>query len=390
VVLPIRGDRAARRLVAVGTAVAVFIGCWVVLHHWFYAHRPLTDTPIYQGYGNAIDHGLVPYRDFPVEYPPGALPVFVAPIYLYGYSGYAQVFGWLMAAFGVGCILVAALAGARWRALAVIAVSPLLIGSMALSRYDFWPTLLVIGALAAFVHDRHRWGWIALGAAVATKLFALVLVPLAVVWTVRRRGRRELAVSASCGVAVAAAAALPFLILAPRGLWHSVSGQASRPLQIESLAASVLTTFSHPVVINTHGSFNLANEDRLASLTTVLMLAVLVALWVGFARGPATGDRLVRYTAACICAFVALGKVLSPQFLIWLVPLVPLVRGVRGIVASLLLVAAFVATQIFFPQRYFEYVFHLHLAWVVLVRNLILVALLVTLSLPGRARARSS
>jgi uncharacterized membrane protein len=390
VVLPIRGDRAARRLVAVGTAVAVFIGCWVVLHHWFYAHRPLTDTPIYQGYGNAIDHGLVPYRDFPVEYPPGALPVFVAPIYLYGYSGYAQVFGWLMAAFGVGCILVAALAGARWRALAVIAVSPLLIGSMALSRYDFWPTLLVIGALAAFVHDRHRWGWIALGAAVATKLFALVLVPIAVVWTVRRRGRRELAVSASCGVAVAAAAALPFLILAPRGLWHSVSGQASRPLQIESLAASVLTTFSHPVVINTHGSFNLANEDRLASLTTVLMLAVLVALWVGFARGPATGDRLVRYTAACICAFVALGKVLSPQFLIWLVPLVPLVRGVRGIVASLLLVAAFVATQIFFPQRYFEYVFHLHLAWVVLVRNLILVALLVTLSLPGRARARSS
>jgi len=390
VVLPIRGDRAARRLVAVGTAVAVFIGCWVVLHHWFYAHRPLTDTPIYQGYGNAIDHGLVPYRDFPVEYPPGALPVFVAPIYLYGYSGYAQVFGWLMAAFGVGCILVAALAGARWRALAVIAFSPLLIGSMALSRYDFWPTLLVIGALAAFVHDRHRWGWIALGAAVATKLFALVLVPLAVVWTVRRRGRRELAVSASCGVAVAAAAALPFLILASRGLWHSVSGQASRPLQIESLAASVLTTFSHPVVINTHGSFNLANEDRLASLTTVLMLAVLVALWVGFARGPATGDRLVRYTAACICAFVALGKVLSPQFLIWLVPLVPLVRGVRGIVASLLLVAAFVATQIFFPQRYFEYVFHLHLAWVVLVRNLILVALLVTLSLPGRARARSS
>src|SRR5262249_49177266 len=56
VVLPIRGDRAARRLVAVGAAVAVFIGCWVVLHHWFYAHRPLTDVPIYQGYGNAIDH----------------------------------------------------------------------------------------------------------------------------------------------------------------------------------------------------------------------------------------------------------------------------------------------------------------------------------------------
>jgi uncharacterized membrane protein len=390
VVLPIRGNRIARRLAVVGAAVAVFIGCWVVLHHWFYVHRPLSDVPIYQGYGNAIDHGLVPYRDFPVEYPPGALPVFVAPIYLHGYSDYAQVFGWLMAAFGVGCIVVAALAGASRRALALIAVSPLLIGAMALSRYDFWPTLLVVCALAAFVHDRHRWGWAALAAAVVTKLFALVVVPLAVVWTLRRRGRRELAVAASLGAAVVVAASLPFLILAPHGLWHSVSGQASRPLQVESLAASVLTTFSHPVVINTHGSFNLANEDGLAAVTTALMLGVLVALWIGFTRGPANGDRLVRYTAACVCTFVALGKVLSPQFLIWLVPLVPLVRGVRGIIASLLLVAAFVATQIFFPQRYFEYVFQLHLAWVVLLRNLILVALLVTLSLPGRERERSS
>ena len=389
-VLPIRRDRPARRLVGVAAAVAVFIGCWVVLHHWFYAHRPLTDTPIYQGYGNAIDHGLVPYRDFPVEYPPGALPVFVAPIYLYGYSDYAQAFGWLMAALGIGCLVVAAVAGASWRSLALIAVSPLLIGSMALSRYDFWPTLLVVCALAAFVHDRHRWGWVALGGAVVTKLFALVLVPLAVVWTLRRRGRRELAVAASCGIAVVAAAALPFLIVAPRGLWHSVSGQASRPLQLESLAASFLTTFSHPAVINTHGSFNLANEDWVAAVTTALMVAALVALWIGFARGPATGDRLVRYAAACICAFVALGKVLSPQFLIWLVPLVPLVRGVRGLVASLLLGAAFVTTQVFFPQRYFEYAFHLHLAWVVLLRNLILVALLVTLSLPTRGRAHSS
>ena len=102
------------------------------------------------------------------------------------------------------------------------------------------------------------------------------------------------------------------------------------------------------------------------------------------------GDRLVRYTAACTCAFVALGKVLSPQFLIWLVPLVPLVRGRRGLAASLLLGAALIATQIFFPQRYWEYIFHLHLAWLVLLRNLILVALLATLSLPARGPARSS
>jgi uncharacterized membrane protein len=371
-------------------ASAVFIGCWVVLHHWFYARHQITDTPVYEGYGSAIDHGLFPYRDFPVEYPPGALPVFVAPVYVYGYASYAQVFGWLMAAFGVACLIAAALAGARPRALAFIAVSPLLIGAMALSRYDLWPTLFVVCALAAFLHDRHRLGWLALGAAVVAKGFALAFVPVALVWTLRRRGPRELVLALAAGAAVVVAAVLPFAILAPDGLWHSVSGQLSRPLQIESLAASLLTTFSHPEVISTHGSLNLGGQGWVAAVTSVLEFVVLVALWVAFARGPATDERLIRYTAACLCAFVAFGKVLSPQFLIWLVPVVALVRGLRGIAACALLAGAMIATQVYFPGRYWEYIFQLHLAWVVLLRNVLLVALLATLSLPVRARASSS
>ena len=41
-------------------------------------HDQIVDTPVYQRYGDAIDDGQVPYRDFALEYPPGALPVFVA------------------------------------------------------------------------------------------------------------------------------------------------------------------------------------------------------------------------------------------------------------------------------------------------------------------------
>ena len=60
-------------------AIALFIVSWTLLHVGFYKHKQLIDTPVYQRYGNAIADGKVPYRDFELEYPPGALPVFALP-----------------------------------------------------------------------------------------------------------------------------------------------------------------------------------------------------------------------------------------------------------------------------------------------------------------------
>jgi hypothetical protein len=52
--------------------------------------------------------------------------------------------------------------------------------------------------------------------------------------------------------------------------------------------------------VSSHGSDNLAGRlpDALATAQFVLVGAVLLALWYAFARGPATGDRLLRYSAA--------------------------------------------------------------------------------------------
>jgi hypothetical protein len=76
-----------------------------------------------------------------------------------------------------------------------------------------------------------------------------------------------------------------------------------------------------------------------------------------------------------VAGFVAFGKVLSPQFLIWLIPLVPLVAGRIGIVASGLLGAALVTTQLWFPSRYWDVVALEGAAWLVFVRDLLLVAI---------------
>jgi len=78
--------------------------------------------------------------------------------------------------------------------------------------------------------------------------------------------------------------------------------------------------------------------------------------------------------------------VVSPQYLIWLVPLVALVRGRRGIAAAALLAAVMVETQYwFYAPRYRAYSEHFHHAPLVLARNLALVVLLGILASPVRS-----
>ena len=368
------------RFELVAAACGLFMFCWGLVHLDLWSRHQIVDWPTYERYGDAILHqGLVPYRDFAVEYPPGALLMFLLPV---AFGDYASAFAWQMAACGVA--LVAVVAAIRVEASFYVALAPVLTGSLILSRFDLWPALLTVSALAALLYERHRLAWGFLGAAFAAKLWPFVVVPLALVRSYRAGRARAVLV----GIAVAAIAFVPFAVLAPRGVWHSLSGQGSRPLQIESLGASLFTTFGHPHVITTHGSQNVAGHGTVGAVVALAQAAVLVALWVAFARGPATDARLLRYTAACVCAFVALGKVLSPQFLIWLIPLVPLVRGRRGLLATAILTTALLLTQVWFPGKYFDYVDFFHDAGVVLARNLTLVALLVVLAWPDRLARR--
>jgi uncharacterized membrane protein len=360
-------------------AGGLFLACFGLVHTWFWAHGELVDWPTYRAYGSAIvDHHRLPYRDFALDYPPGALPVFIAPAY---FGDYASAFEWVMAACGVA--LVGVLAFVRREAAYYAALAPLLVGSLILSRFDLWPALLVVAALAGLLSGRDAIGWGLLGAAVAAKLWPLVVVPPALLWSVRRGHGR----SAFAGLGVAVVIFVPFTVIAPHGVWHTMSSQGSRPLQVESLGAAFLTTFGHPDVVTTHGSQNLAGHGAFGAALSVFGTLAVVAVWILLAREPITPERFVRFSVAAVCAFVAFDKVLSPQYLLWLIPLVPLVRGRRGLVATALLTVACVLTQVWFPQRYFAYADNFELAWVVLLRDLVLVALLAVLVTPRPARA---
>jgi Glycosyltransferase family 87 len=403
-------DRHRPDLLAAAVALVLFGVAWALLHVGFYTRKQVIDTPIYQRYGNAIAHGRVPYRDFAVEYPPGALPVFALP----GLaepgeaqrvtSGFRQTFEtliWICGAVALlGMVLVLratrAPPGRFWGALAFAALAPLALGSVVLSRFDLWPAAVVVLALAALVLGRWRLGSALIGLGIAIKLYPAVLVPLAVVCAWRRGGRRAALVSLAWTVGVAAVVFLPFVVVAPGGIWDSLSGQLSRPLQIESVGSAVLLAFHHVfgaglTVATSHGSQNLAGTgpDVLAAIVSVAQVAFLVWVWAAFARGRLG---LVPAAAAALTGFIAFGKVLSPQFLIWLIAVVPLVPGRRGMKAMALLAVALVLTQLWFPFRYWDLANGLDptASWLVVARDVVLVALAAVLAWPERRPAAFS
>ncbi len=255
---------------------------------------------------------------------------------------------------------------------------------MILSRFDLWPAAISAAALAALVAGRLRIGHALLGLGAAAKLYPAVLIPLALAFAWKRAGRREALACAGLVAGIAAAIFLPFVFLSPGGVWHTMSVQLGRPLQVESLGSALLLAAHHAFGLGvtgetSHGSQNLAGDgaEAMAIMTTVVQAAALVWIWTVFARGSGSRESLVRASAAALCAFVALGKVLSPQFLIWLIPVLPLVRGRRGLLAAALLTTALVLTQLWFPFRYFRLAldFEPGLSWLLLARDLVLVAL---------------
>jgi uncharacterized membrane protein len=302
-----------------------------------------------------------------------------------------RVFQVLMALCDLGLVLgVGVIAGRRAALLAALA--PLALGSVVLSRFDLWPAALAVLALAALVRDRLALSAILIGTAFSAKLWPFVLVPVAVVWLMRTRGPRAVAGWLGGATATAAAWFLPFLALSPSGVAHSFHVQFARPLQLESLGGAILLAIHRVAgttlrLTSSYGSQNLTGPGThaLAIVTTILGVGALIVVWMLFARGPATTERLIVSSAAAVAALVAFGKVFSPQYMIWLIPFVVLVGGLRGVAASALLFAALALTQTWFPSHYWNLAQRFAPMQVgeLFARDLCVVALFVVIAWPG-------
>jgi hypothetical protein len=122
----------------------------------------------------------------------------------------------------------------------------------------------------------------------------------------------------------------------------------------------------------------------LAAVALLLMLAAIAVVVVRIENGP---RGLVLGALTAVLAFAVLGKVLSPQYMLWLIPLAALAFAWRLHALAAALAAAAILTQLEFPVRYFDLVAREPAAIaLVALRN---VALLTALTLALRELVRS-
>jgi hypothetical protein len=297
--------------------------------------------------------------------------------------------------------------GAAILSLAVVAFSPFLLGQVLIERFDVLPAAFTAAALAASVRGRFRAGGAILGVGAAVKIYPALLIPVLAIAAFRQRGRREALWVAGIAVGAAVAVVVPFAVASPGDTWNSLQVQFRGGLQIEALASSVLVLTSHaadamdirPFDLVAHGAgsglirFELGGPGVAfvkATMNVVLAFS-LCWLWVGLWRSRlGLREELLRFAAATVAAVLALGTILSPQYVVWLLPVVPLVAGRRGAAAVVAFAVAAYLTGVWFPDRYFDYQGDLEVgpAWLLLARNLAIVTVLLALLVPARLLGR--
>jgi hypothetical protein len=374
-------------LLAAGWALTLWVAPW--------SDERVNDLFVYHSFAEPVLAGELPYRDVAFEYPPLAAPAIALPgVAGTGEDPFRWAFAlWTLAAAMAVVILCGALAratgGEARRAMLAAALMPLLCGALLRTHFDLFPVALLLAGLLLLCHHRPRAGLAVLGLGAMTKLFPLVAVPVALAWLVARGQRRAAwqgALACAATIAVVAGAAAT---VSPDGALGAVRYHLDRPVQIESSPALVLLGLDavdagEAKSVSSHRSDGLEHPagEAVTSVFLTALVALVALLCVGAAGGSRARQgsgsrRLVIAGLAACAAFALCGKVLSPQFVIWVLPLGALAFAWRMHALAAAVALAALLTQAEFPAHYFDVVAREPLAiGLVGVRNLALAAVI--------------
>ena len=351
----------------------------------------------------AIKDGDLPYRDQQIEYPPLSVPILIAPIYIDDSTqGFVDGFMWEMLAFDLAMIILIAFAlpGDTRRVLSALGIytvgvvilsdvvldnSLIDIGPLILTRFDLVPAFLVLAAVLARDRGKSATWSLLLSLGVAVKAFPLFLYPALL------RGERNLR-------RVAIAGAIPLLLCAAAILvtgdefGSAITYHTQRALQVESLAASpfeVAHVFGSSGITTGvgHGGFEIHASGTTAARWISVIIGAAGYVWLVLAGWRSKVSNLELVTAL-LTVLVVFAPVLSPQFLLWILPVSACAYGLGK--ENLVLLVAILFTQIGLQNYDGVDALSGNFVWPVAARNLYLLVYLWMVAAPILREGRTA
>ncbi|MCL2032260.1 MAG: DUF2029 domain-containing protein [Methanomassiliicoccaceae archaeon] len=298
---------------------------------------------VYFPYADELMHGGVPET----EYPPLTL-VFIAAPRLFAETPFCYNIAFVAEVcifFMVGLLIMGKLAKrynqSQHKAILAYTGLMLLLVEFAVDRYDMFPAILTLLSFYCLVTKRYALAFVLLSMATMTKLYPAVLFPIYLIPFLMNKDWRNALKGTGLFFAVAVLIALPFALLGPDSALNFFDYQMGRPLHIESVAASFIHIVSvlgmtDAFVLPGYGSEFLAGPwpDAAAQYLMPMMFAVLIAIYALYAymlfglrkdRQDNENDRMILLGGSVLLsllAFILIGKIFSPQYIIWIVPFI--------------------------------------------------------------------
>lgn len=329
---------------------------------WIAIHFPESDVRVYQEFArNALIWPL--FHRWPVEYPALSILVFLLPLLL-PFSYRLSFALWAMVIMGVFVQYGLRSRGPQWgmRFLGYVTAGTLILFSQ---RYDIFVALTSFVSIDAAEKRRWTTAWTFLVVGVLLKFYPVVFVPLFLIQERRQTGRWRIDRLIISFIAIFGVVGIEF-ITASRETLTAVRYLLNRPVEVESLSASVTALFTHTALSAGYGSIDIVahgNAHRIA--TGIFILGVIAGLWVCWKLWQGRLD----FTSSVILGLVILllaSKVLSAQYLIWLAPLLAMRKVNRAIPA------AYLITPLGYPIAYAVGSLMPILVYLMAIRNVLL------------------
>lgn len=296
---------------------------------------------LYFRYAEAMVDLKMPYSGFDAEYPPFAMLLILIPrLFSFSPLTYQIAFGVEVYVFllaGLVCVhrLAAGYTERPKRVSDLYIVLSICLFDFVLDRYDIFPTIMCLMALYFVKTERINLAWAMIALGTVTKLYPALIAPLLLTYLFMNGRRNDAMRGVGICLVIGCLSMLPFLIAGPDTMLMFLTYHMERGMQTEAVISPLLMLLGDLGLMDITYIFNFGSDnilgpvpDAIAGYVLYIMVASIVAVYVAYGvmlSRRRDADMFPLFVFACfvtVLTFMLVSKVLSSQYLVWIIPFV--------------------------------------------------------------------